>query len=82
MFVLLFAIVLLSSLTVMVFIAAMGCGWSGSCSKYGFEVLLFLAFSSIAAFIWFLVKLIKFLFGSQNSSQPISDTDDSAPLIK
>ena len=41
---LLFAIVLLSTLTVMGFIPAMGCGWSGSCSKYGVEVLLLLAF--------------------------------------
>lgn len=77
--VLLFAMILLSFLTVMVFVAAMGCGWSGSCSEYGFEVLLLLALSAAVSFIWFLVKFFKFLFSSQQSSQSESDSDRSTP---
>ena len=76
---LLFAMALLSFLTVSVFAEAMGCGWDGSCSVYGFEVLLLLALSAVATFTWFLVKLFKFLLSSQHPSQPASDTDDSTP---
>jgi len=79
---LLFAIVLLSTLTVMGFIAAMGCGWSGSCSKYGFEVLVLMALLVLATSIWFIVKLCKFLLGSQLSSHPEGDNDDSTPQQK
>jgi len=79
---LLFAIVLLSTLTVMGFIPAMGCGWSGSCSKYGVEVLLLLALLVLATSIWFIVKLCIFLLGSQLSSHPEGDNDDYTPQQK
>jgi hypothetical protein len=46
-------------LTWAVFSEAMGCGWSGSCSDYGFVALITLLVLTLLSFIYFLISIFK-----------------------